>query len=798
MIQISPKYDPLNPDLYLKDVINAFDSKQQKDSIKQITQGYTQTKNFNLMNVRKERTGTKKPKIYDIENFNASYAYSEIFHRDVDVAYDLKKKYTGGFGYTYAAQPKNILPFQRVRALSRSKAFALIKDFNFYYLPKAFSFRTDMNREFNQKQFRNKSQAIVPMETFYIKRWDWNRIYDLKYDFAKSLRITLVANTQAFINEPPGMIDRSNRDQVWGEIFSFGTKRNYNQAVNISWDVPIAKIPYLDFITLQAGYLATYHWVASPTSIQDQYGNSIENANTQSLNGGLNMVTLYNKIPYLKRINQATASTRGNKPPEPPKNKNVDKQDSLKLLPTRPKIGKILLEGTVRFLMGIRSAKFTYTQGNGTLLPGFKPEPVALGNNWSQNAPGLGFVFGSQKDISQKASEEGWLTADTMLNTAFYRKFTENLNITVSIEPIRDLRIEVVANKQYSKVHQDYFKADAQGNFAHNSPLDQGSFTTSYIIIATSFVNDNGFGESPTFEKMKEYRLQIAQRYAALNPNSKTIIDSTGFPQGYGLTNQEVLTSAFLAAYGGRDPATIKLTAFPSIPLPNWRLTYDGLAKLKIFKTWLRTLSITHAYLSTYNVGSFNSSILYREVEGMPAVMDDAGNFIPEAQTSVVSITEQFNPLIKFDLGFINSLLASAELRRSRNISLSFSNNQLTEITSNEFIVGLGYRIKGIHFNLSGVLGGGKKTRTNSDLNLKLDFSIRQNKTVLRRVDQDINQISVGQQVMSLNFSADYNLSPRFNVRFYFDKIINTPYVSNQYRTSNTKGGLALRFTLGQ
>jgi cell surface protein SprA len=182
----------------------------------------------------------------------------------------------------------------------------------------------------------------------------------------------------------------------------------------------------------------------------------------------------------------------------------------------------------------------------------------------------------------------------------------------------------------------------------------------------------------------------------------------------------------------------------------------------------------------------------------MPSMPDDAGNFIPQAQTNIISITEQFNPLIKFDLGFLNSLLASAEMRRSRNISLSFVNNQLTEITSKEFIIGLGYRLKGIRFNLSGVLGGGKKTKTSSDLNLKLDFSIRQNKTVLRRVDQDINQISVGQQVLSLNFSADYNLSARFNVRFYFDKVINTPYVSNQYRTSNTKGGIALRFTLGQ
>jgi cell surface protein SprA len=799
MQQNSPRYDPLNPDLYLKDVINAFNTKEQKDSIRSLTQGYIQRKNFNLMNVRKDRTGEKKVKIYDIENFNVSYAYSEIYQRDVDVEYDLKKKYTGGLGYTYSAQPKNIQPFQKAKVF-RSKVLALIRDFNFYYLPKSFTFRTDMNREFQERKFRNKSRAIVPMETFYIKRWDWTRLYDLKYDFSKSLKLTLMANANAFINEPPGLIDRSNRDQVWNEIFSFGTMNNYNQAFTITWELPFTKIPILDFISLNAGYQANYRWTATPLSIQPQYGNAIENTNNKVLNGGFNLVNLYNKIPYLKKINQGSSGQRTNKPtpPKVPKDKIMTKQDSLKAQKPPSHLGQTLLEGTLRFLMGIRNAKFNYTQGNGILLPGFKPEPIALGNDWSVNAPGLGFVFGDQRDIRGMATEHGWLTADTMLNTAYVNKFTENLTINISIEPIKDLRIELTATRQYSKTHQEYYKSDAQGQFRSYSPMDQGSFTMSYIMIGTSFDTEDEFGKSATFERMKGYRQQIALRYATINPNSKGINDSTGYPMGYGATDQEVLTIAFLSAYSGKNPAKIKLTAIPRIPLPNWRVTYDGLSKLKFFKTWLRTLTLTHAYLSTYSIGSFNSSILYGEKNGMPAVMDNAGNFIPQDQLMVVSMTEQFSPLIKIDLGFLNSLLANFEMKRSRNVSFAITNNQLTEITSNEFIVGLGYRIKGIRLNFSGVFGGGKKTKTASDLALKLDFSIRKNKTVLRRIDQDINQVSVGQQVMSLNFSADYNLSQRFNVRFYFDKVINTPYVSNQYRTSNTRGGIALRFTLSQ
>ena len=119
-------------------------------------------------------------------------------------------------------------------------------------------------------------------------------------------------------------------------------------------------------------------------------------------------------------------------------------------------------------------------------------------------------------------------------------------------------------------------------------------------------------------------------------------------------------------------------------------------------------------------------------------------------------------------------------------------------MSTDEYVVGLGYRFKNIRIALISGSGTGKKSRYSSDLNLKFDFSIRRNMTVLRRVDEDINEVSTGSQVMSIAFTADYNLSQRFSIRFYFDKDINTPYVSNQYRTSVTKGGLTLRVTLAQ
>ena len=403
VVQSTPEYDPLNPDIPFSKELDTYGSKAQRDSVRALRDDYTYRKNFNLMNVRKDRTSDKKAKIYDIENFDASYSYSEIFHRNVDVQYDLMKKYTGALGYNYTAVPKNVQPLSSSKYLSKHRGLQIIKDFNFYYLPKSFTFRTDMLREFNQRQFRNKTLAIIPMETFYLKRWDWNRLYDLKYDLTKSIKITLIANANAFINEPPGKIDKSARDQIWSQVFNFGTMTNYNQQFNVTYEVPLQKIPILDWIQVMLGYQGSYHWLASPMSVQPRFGNTIENSSVKLLNGSINLVTLYNKVPYLKQINQKTQGRSENRGPaqrNPEADKKQPKPDSLQKLAPKFNLGKFLLDGTLRVLMGVRKATFAYTQGNGVLLPGFNPDPQVLGNNWSLNAPGLGYIFGSQKGYS--------------------------------------------------------------------------------------------------------------------------------------------------------------------------------------------------------------------------------------------------------------------------------------------------------------------------------------------------------------------------------------------------------------
>ncbi len=813
--RLTPEYNPLDPDIQFTKELESYSNEAQKDSVKRLSQDLTIRKNINFMNVRKDRTGQKMTKQmpWDIENFDVSYSYSEIFHRNIDIEYHIQKTYRGGLGYNLALNPKPVEPLKSVKFI-KGNSLKIIKDFNFYYLPKLFTFRMDMNREYADKLMRNKSKGDIPMRWTWTKRFEWNRNYTLKYDITKGLKLEYQAKAQANVDEPTGRIDRSNssymdmyRDSVWSSLFNGGRMNQFDQNISLNYSIPINKIPVFDWLTANARYQGEYHWSASPVSLQERLGNTIENSNTISLNGNARMEKLYNKIPYLKKINQNSSSRgKGNKgKPDKKEDKGKIKDTAAKSDSTSKNeipIGKIILDNSLRFLMMWKDATVTWSQSKGNQMPGFYPEPGAFGNNWSQMAPGIGYVFGWDNDITKYSDHETWLSIDSSFNTLNYNKYSNNLDVRATLEPLPDLRIELNATRTYSYTRESYYIYDDDlRDFIEYTPIERGSFSMSFFTFTTAFDKIAEDNSSDSYTRMKEYRLQVANRLAGDNPywNGQTI-DSTGYPSGYSSSNQDVLLGAFVAAYTDRSPDKIPTTYFPAIPFPNWRITYKGLGKIPALARIFKTLTITHSYKSSYNIGNYVSDVNFEDISelGYPSAVNENGDFVNKYEMSLLSISEQFSPLVKLDMTWNNSLLTNLEFKKTRNLALSFVNNQLTEVVSNEYIVGLGYRIKNVKFSIKTFGGKGKKKQMNSDLNLKLDFSIRDNKTVLRRLDEEIDQISSGQRITSINFSADYMVSQKFTVRFYFDRIMNKPHVANQYPNSTTSGGISLRFTLTQ
>jgi cell surface protein SprA len=814
----TPYYNPLNPDIRVRDEYETYEERPSVDSVKSVIQDYTQRRSINFINVRKDRVGSqRKPQVWDIENFNFSYAYTNLYKRNIDIAYDNKTTHNGGLGYNFSTSPKNVKPFSKIGFLADTEALRFISDFNFFFLPKSFGFRTDMVRDYQERLLRDKSAGDIIIRPTFMKKWDWNRNYDLKFDLATSLTLQFRAVANAFIREAPGSTDPGSPwyDQEANDSIDFqrelltgGTMRNYRQTFDVNYKIPIDKFPYLDWITGQFTYGSTYDWQASPVSVQERIGNVIQNAQTIQLNGNFDFSKLFGYINYLDSLNRSSGQGQS-------QNRRLNnqrggaqqqqQQEAEDADTTGRNIGKAILDGALRFLMMAKRASFTYSQSNGTGIPGFLPNPTFLGLDMPRNqAPGLGFVFGSQADIRQDAALNGWITQDSALNQAYTTKFTENLSAKATLEPFPGFRIEINADRVFAKNHTEFFRyADSVGNFVSYNPIDAGSFSMSYIAWGTAFNTDYNDIVSANFEKMKEVRWDVAQRLSDENPNSSgTVFDSiTGleWPVGYGPTSQDVLIPSFFAAYTNQSTSNVALDYFPRIPLPNWRITYDGLARIGVLRGLLQNASISHGYRSTYAIGSYQTNLSYGDQNtGFPAeTYDDVNAFYPVYDVAQVTIVEQFSPLIGIDLTWTNSLTTRFEMKKSRNLTFSMANKQLTDVNSDEIIVGLGYRIKDVSFTMSSI-GSGRRTNFSSDLDIKADFSIRNNRTVLRRLDTSQDQISSGMRVVSINTTIDYALSSSLSISFFFDKIINNPFVSNQYRNSTTRGGFRLRFSLAQ
>jgi cell surface protein SprA len=796
-----PQYNPLNPDVKFKDDLQTYNSKSERDSIRHMTTNMIQRQNVNIMNVRKERNLDKPVKFrpWDVENLDFSYSYSETKKRDVDVEFDNEFIHEGQIGYTFNHNPKNYRPLSKVKGLG-SKWLQIFRDLNFTPMPKSLIIRTTLNRSMNTFKYRPKSQGNIIIDTSFVKNFDWNRTYSFNWDLTQGLKFEYQAQASARIDEPQGLIDtRSERDSVWKSFGNGGRTTVFNQRVNITYMLPLNKIPLFNWITANAGYTGTYNYSASALSLA-YLGNTISNSNTVNGTATVNFVTLYNNIPYLKKVNQglnrpnqrkpAPAAKVGGKPATNTQDtKAKTAKDSIK--EKRAAIGRLILNGSLRFLMMVRNASLTYTEGHGSTLPGYLHEPNLFGINFQTASPGFLYVFGGQPDIRRMAAAGNWITKDTLLNTAYQERMQRNISFRVSVEPFNDVRIDVTAMQNTTKDFTEYFRADAAGELHHYSPQFNGTFTSSYIALGSFFKNGTDI-----FKEFSSARSKIATRLAHQNSNSSGRTDpNTGYPDGYGGVQQDVLSAAFLAAYGHRDINKINVSSpFLKIPLPNWRLAYNGFTKLKGVNKYFQSLTLNHVYSCTYTIGNYTSDLNYSEINGMPSARNNLGNFIPTYAIGQISINEQFNPLIGLEMTLKNSLMFKVDFKMTRNLALSFVNNQITETSSKELVVRAGYSFKDIKI---GFIFSGMKRQIVSDLNLTAGFGIRDNITTLRKVDEFDRLVSSGQLAITIDFNADYQISRMVGLRLYYNHAINRPYV-NSYQNSNLDCGISVRLMLSQ
>jgi cell surface protein SprA len=761
----TPEYDPASPDILLKQSLNAAANPQQRDSIKNAAEDYTMRKSINFTNVHKDRTNNTAPShLWDIENFNVTYSYSEYEHHDFTTQNDLEKTYHVALAYNYAHSPKYYSPFSKI---IKNNLLAIIRDINISLMPSRLNYSINFDRFYSENTLRNNDPADpIDIPTSFNKTFNITRLYGIGWNLTKSLTMDIDATNLSVVDEPYGRLTGLKMDTLWRNILRLGRTTNYNHTINLNYTVPFSKIPGLDWISMIAHYSTHFNWQAQPEfAISDpQYnvGNSIQNARTIQLTPALNFVTLYNKIPFLK---------------------DTGKPDNDEGVITKIAAG---------ILTSLKTVSGTYTRTQSTFLPGYLPQSNLLGEDLNYNAPGIGFLLGSQADLRARAVSNGWISTDTLQNQPYVTSFTEDYHLKATFEPTRDLRIELSGFKTQDRTFQSNFKYVGTSNdFENLSPVTSGDYSVSYLTIATAFSKESGVNNtSAPFQKFLSNRVIVSQRLGSLNPNS--ISPPGGYADGYGPNSQNVLVPAFLAAYSGKSASNVSLSQFPDIPIPNWQITYNGLSRIPLFENWFDSFSLRHGYNSSYTVSGYSSLLQYQETGGASSARDANGDFLPLYQFSSITIIEQFVPLLGADIRFKNNVTTSLEYRQSRILSLSLLNSQLTQQNEKDIIIGFGYKTNNFRFPF-GLFSG---TVLKNDINFKIDFALRDNKTLIYQADVQAAQVSSGAQNITYRPSIDYAISQRFNLNLFYDSNLTRPYTSQTFNTAFTNFGINLKLLL--
>ncbi len=808
---ITPEYDPYNQDIKLDQLLAVTEDRAERDNIKNRAIEYTKTKSINFIGVRKDRSPDQKSHIYDPENLTLSYSFNETKKHDYEIEEYIDKQVKTTVDYTYSFQNKPVEPFKNTKFMKKSSYWKPLSDFNFNYLPTNINFSASILRNYNRQQFRQIEVEGVPLDPLYRRNYLFNYQYGFNYNLTKALKLNYTAATsnivRNYLDEEGNAIDSFS---IWDDYWNTGEANQHQQQLTVNYDLPINKIPVFSFVKSTYTYTGSFNWDRASlalSSYEDEngnfynLGNTIQNNASHQLNTNLNLDLFYKYIGLTKSSARKQPARPANvAPPKPGERVNNAR-------PNTQQEGNIFVDGLIGIITSIKNLQINYTETGGTVLPGYTPGIGFFGTA----KPSLGFVFGDQADVRYEAAKRGWLTDYPEFNQNFTRVLTKNLEFTAKVDPVPDLAITLNANRTYMDNYSEQYDV-TDGYYHSRSPYNFGNFSISTIMIGTAFQKSDVNG-SAAFDDFRQNRITIANRLAEQyygttdfprygfgdipipdesDPNYQQIVSNYGYPVGFGKNSQDVLLPSFLAAYTDKKASGISLSAFRNIPIPNWDIKYTGLMRYKFFKDNFKRFSIHHGYKASYTINSFRSNFDYNQP--VPAG-DELKNLQVKTLISNVNLVEQFNPLIKFDMELKNSFRIAAEIKKDRSLSMSFDNNLLTEVNGKDYVLGLGYRIKDVVINSS--LADNPMGVIKSDITLKLDFTLRDNTTIIRYLDYDNNQLGGGQNIWSAKLTADYSFSKNLMVIFSYDHSFSKAVISTTYPITNIRAWFTLRYNFG-
>ncbi|MAN58534.1 MAG: cell surface protein SprA, partial [Flavobacteriaceae bacterium] len=313
---ITPQYDPEFDDIELDARLDNIEDEGQREIIKEQSVDYTKRQSINFIGVRKDRTGEGKPQIYDVENFTLSYSYNQVDHHDFEIEESLDQNVRLGATYNYNFQPKTYEPFKKNDSLFTGKYWQFLKDLNLNYVPTNISATSNIIRQYTEQKFRelNLAPGNIGLPTLFQRNYLFDWQYTINYNLTKSLRFNFNSSNNRIVSnyiDDVGFVD--NSIGVWDGFFEVGDPNQHFQSLQVNYDLPFAKVPFLNFIRATYSYTGDFQWQDGsdlfnniPITLRDgttnvyDLGNSIQNASTHAINSTLDMNNFYRYVGLTK------------------------------------------------------------------------------------------------------------------------------------------------------------------------------------------------------------------------------------------------------------------------------------------------------------------------------------------------------------------------------------------------------------------------------------------------------------------------------------------------------------------
>ena len=313
----TPKYNPLDTDMELKDALDAAGSKHERDSIENIAATKITQTNFSISNARVGIATKRHPMPYDPANFSITYSHQHQYTTGETTMYERKDNWRGALDYSWSPVYKAWEPFKGLK--NKSKWLDILKRFGLNWLPQNIAFNTEMTRDYYELQERDMETLMSgaagvdsKLPLTFSEQFLWNREFSINWDLTKNLHMNFQSATHAQIEEPYTPVNKDLyadqyhawKDSVWTSIRHWGAPLDYSQNFQASYRLPLNLLPVFDWVNSDASYNANYSWERGTEDEEgNSYGNTINTQRELTLNGNFNLVKLYNHVPFLKKVN---------------------------------------------------------------------------------------------------------------------------------------------------------------------------------------------------------------------------------------------------------------------------------------------------------------------------------------------------------------------------------------------------------------------------------------------------------------------------------------------------------------